>query len=120
MTTCSLSSLTPPTPPTRRPFKRLEIKSAIPLLPPEQSIQDLTSKYSSGTNGNEIEVYCNHFPVTLDPDKMLYQYDVLVEKRTNAQKTNWDEVLSRDQRRQFVQALGQRNLFNFIYWLVVE
>lgn len=107
-----------PTPPTsRRRLKRIPIKSAIPLLHTlDQTINDPLPKPTPGTMGKPTQVYVNHFPVSIAPNKMLYQYDAVVEKPGFRSENQWEEVLSRDQRRRFVQKLAENKKFDFVYW----
>ena len=103
----------------RRRFRRLQIKSAIPLLPELDSRRGTPQKPSPGTKGTPIQVYCNHFPVKVAKDKILYQYDALVEKVSAQRPQLWEEAMSRDQRRRFVQQLSEQKSFDFIYWSVL-
>jgi hypothetical protein len=66
--------------------------------------------------GTPTKVYANHFPTKVASDLMLYQYDVLVEKVNFRSPDTWDESLSRDQRRKYVQLLAENNQFDFIHW----
>jgi hypothetical protein len=66
--------------------------------------------------GTPTKVYANHFPTKVASDLMLYQYDVLVEKVNFRSPDIWDESLSRDQRRKYVQLLAENNQFDFIHW----
>lgn len=98
------------------PRRRLEIKSAIPnqsfenfnLVPPK--------KQPVGRIGEPVKVYCNHFPVKVNQNIMLYQYDALVEKKNERFASSWSEVLRRDQRRCFVQKLADLKKIEFSYW----
>ena len=106
-----------PTPPTfRRQTKRNRIASAIPLLPPVEKNHGLTSKPKHGKMGTLTTVYTNHFPVTVAPNLMLYQYDAIVERPKYQSPDKWEEATSRGHRRRFVQKLVENNAFNFIYW----
>lgn len=96
--------------------KRFQIRSAIPLLPPVIQKNGPPAKPPAGTNGDEIEVYCNHFPVQVAKSCMLYQYDVIVEKSNFRRPGMWEEAMSRDHRRRFVQKLAEKNSFDFNYW----
>jgi hypothetical protein len=100
----------------RRQFKRFQIKSAIPLLSPIDSNHGLPVKPAPGEKGQSIQVYCNHFPATVATNKMLYQYEVIVEKSRNGQPNSWEEAMRRDQRRRCVQEIAKNQGFNFIYW----
>lgn len=104
--------------PTRRRNRRFQIKSAIPLLPELESKIGIPAKPPPGTKGTPIQLYANHFPVTLANNTTLYQYEALVEKASPRQAHNWEEAMSRDQRRRFVQELAEKGVFDFIYWSV--
>lgn len=109
--------LTPSTPSTnRRRNKRIPISSAIPLLPAVEQKQGPPVKPEPGKKGTVTHVYTNHFPTQIAPNIMLYQYDAIVEKPGVFDKTLWEEVMSRDQRRRFVQQLVENNKFDFIFW----
>ncbi|CAF2760829.1 unnamed protein product [Rotaria sp. Silwood2] len=111
------SSSPHPTPPIfRRRMKRIPITSAIPLLPPVEQTTGPPPKPIPGTKGILTEIYVNHFPVRVASNLMLYQYDAIVEKPSFRSLSTWDEVLSRDHRRRFVQQLANSNAFDFIYW----
>jgi len=106
-----------PTPPTpRRRTQRFPITSAIPLLPPVEQKNGSPSKPKPGTNGVPTQVYTNHFQVEVASNLMLYQYDVIVEKTVFRCPGSWEEAMSRDQRRRFVQQLAKNNAFDFIFW----
>ncbi|CAF3522455.1 unnamed protein product [Rotaria sordida] len=106
-----------PTSPTlRRRMKRIPITSAIPLLPPVEQSTGPPPKPMPGTKGTLTEVFVNHFPVRVAPNLMLYQYDAIIEKTSIRSQSTWDEVLSRDHRRRFVQQLANNNAFDFTYW----
>lgn len=105
-----------PSPTPRRRNKRFPITSAIPLLPPIEQKHGPPVKPSPGKIGTPIEVYTNHFPVQVAPNMMLYQYDAVVEKLSFQSLSKWEEVMSRDQRRRFVQQLTDNKAFDFIYW----
>ncbi|CAF0780555.1 unnamed protein product [Adineta steineri] len=111
-----LCSPCPTPPPSRRRNKRFPITSAIPLLPPVEQKYGPPSKLKPGTLGTPTKVYTNHFPVKVAPSLMLYQYDVIVEKPSFSTPGTWEEVMSRDQRRRFVQQLATNNSFKFIFW----
>ncbi|CAF0808695.1 unnamed protein product [Rotaria sordida] len=112
-----LSCSSQPTSPTlRRRMKRIPITSAIPLLPPVEQSTGPPPKPMPGTKGTLTEVFVNHFPVRVAPNLMLYQYDAIIEKTSIRSQSTWDEVLSRDHRRRFVQQLANNNAFDFTYW----
>jgi hypothetical protein len=96
--------------------KRFPITSAIPLLSNVTTVKSHPEIPTPGTNGDLTQVYCNHFPVSLAPKKWLYQYDVVVEKTTVHAPGRWDEAMSRDQRRRFVQELTVAKVFDFVFW----
>jgi hypothetical protein len=106
--------LTPP--PFRRRTKRIPITSAIPLLPPVEQKHGPPIKPEAGKNGQPIKVYTNHFSVKVAPELMLYQYDAIVEKSNFRSPNTWEEAMSREHRRKFVQELAKNNAFDFIYW----
>ncbi len=106
-----------PTPPAyRRRPKRIPIASAIPLLPPVEQKYGPPVKPEVGKNGIPTKVYTNHFPVQVAPKLMLYQYDAVVEKSSFHSPHTWEEAMSRDHRRRFVQQLAENNVFDFTYW----
>ncbi len=106
-----------PTPPTpRRRTRRIPITSAIPLLPPVEQKHGQIVKPDTGKNGTSTKVYTNHFSVQVAPKLMLYQYDAIVEKSNFHFPNTWEEAMSRDQRRRFVQELAKHNRIDFIYW----
>lgn len=106
-----------PTPPlARRRIKRIPIASAIPVLPPPKENTSPPPKPASGVKGTTQKIYVNHFPAKVGHDIMLYQYDAIVEKPKMNSAVDWEEVLSRDQRRKFVQELATQNAFGFTYW----
>ncbi|CAF3322893.1 unnamed protein product [Rotaria socialis] len=112
-----LSSSPRPTPPTvRRRMKRNPIVSAIPLLPPIENSTGPPPKPAPGTLGTPTQVYVNHFPVSVAPNIILYQYDAVVEKPNFRSPNIWEEVPSRDHRRRFVEKLAKNNAFDFTYW----
>ena len=107
---------TSPTPPTsRRRTKRIPISSAIPLLPP---VEQKTGHHLNQSQAQTVhtKVYANHFPVQVAPNLMLYQYDAIIEKSSFRSPGTWEEALSRDQRRRFMQQLAENNVLDFIYW----
>jgi hypothetical protein len=100
----------------QRRTKRFPITSAIPLLPSIEQKQGHIQRPTQGTLGSKMRVYTNHFPVTVNPNVMLYQYDVVVEKSSFRSPAKWEEAMNRDQRRRFVQQLAESKSLNFIYW----
>lgn len=106
----------PTPPPSRRRPKRFQITSAIPLLPPVEQKHGPIVRPDSGKNGTPTKVYTNHFSVQVAPQLMLYQYDAVIEKTSFRSPNTWEEAMSRDQRRRFVQQLAENNAFNFTYW----
>ena len=110
---CSSQSTTPK---MRNRIKRIPITSAIPLLPTVECVSGPVSKPTPGKQGTPKKVYVNHFPVGIASNVMLYQYDVVVEQITSQVSNKWEEVLSRNKRRQFIQKLATTNAFDFIYW----
>jgi len=106
-----------PTPPSfRRRTKRIPITSAIPLLPPVEQKHGPPVKPEVGKNGQPTKVYTNHFLVKVASELILYQYDAMVEKSNYRSPNTWEEAMSRDQRRRFVQELAKHNRIDFIYW----
>jgi hypothetical protein len=105
-----------PRPTPRRRARRIPISSAIPLLPPVEQKHGPIVRPDTGKNGKPIEVYTNHFPVQVAPNLILYQYDALVEKSNFHSPNTWEEAMSRDHRRRFVQQLAENKTFDFIYW----
>lgn len=106
-----------PTPPTsRRRPRRFPITSAIPLLPPVEQKHGPIVKPDSGKNGTTTQVYTNHFQVNVAPNLMLYQYDAIVEKPSFRSPNTWEEAMSRDHRRRFVQQLSENKSFDFMFW----
>ena len=103
-------------PSAQRRAKRFPIASAIPLLPAIEQKQGHMQRPKEGTLGSKTRVYTNHFPVTVNPNVMLYQYDVVVEKSNFRSPGKWEEAMNRDQRRRFVQQLAESKTLNFIYW----
>jgi hypothetical protein len=97
-------------------FKRVPITSAIPLLPPVEQKNGPPSKPKPGTNGTPTQVYANHFPTQIASNLMLYQYDVIIEKSNFRSPGTWEEAMSRDQRRRFMQQLTENNSFDYTYW----
>lgn len=117
----TLSCSPRPTPPTsRRRLKRIPITSAIPLLPSVELKHSSIVKPDSGKNGTPTKVYTNHFSVQVAPQLMLYQYDAVVEKTSFRSIDTWEEAMSRDQRRRFVQQLAENKSFNFTYWYIFK
>ncbi len=102
--------------PHRRLPKRLPISSAIPLLPSIEQRDAPPSRPPAGVMGTKAQVYVNHFPVKVAPNQMLYQYDAIVERLSFRGPQIWEEAMSRDQRRRFVQKLADNNAIDFIYW----
>ena len=90
------------------------------MLPPIEQKHGPPAKPSPGQIGTPIEAYTNHFRVQVAPKMMLYQYDAIVEKLSFQSLNKWEEVMSRDQRRRFVQQLAENKAFDFIYWQAMK
>lgn len=102
--------------PTRRRGKRIQITTAIPMMPAVEPKHSPLVKPDSGKNGRLTQVYTNHFPAKVAPNLMLYQYDAVVEKPSFRSADIWEEDMNRDHRRRFVQQLAENNAFNFLFW----
>jgi hypothetical protein len=50
------------------------------------------------------------------PNLMLYQYDAIVERPNFRSPNTWEEAMSRDHRRRFVQQLAENKSFDFMFW----
>jgi hypothetical protein len=86
------------------------------MLPPVEQKHGPIVKPDSGKNGTTTQVYTNHFSVKVAPNLMLYQYDAIVERPNFRSPNTWEEAMSRDHRRRFVQQLAENKSFDFMFW----
>jgi hypothetical protein len=86
------------------------------MLPPVEQKHGPIVKPDSGKNGTPTQVYTNHFSVKVAPNLMLYQYDAIVERPNFRSPNTWEEAMSRDHRRRFVQQLAENKSFDFMFW----